>query len=96
MCKNLNNHHKVNSFLALVGESVSSSWNRFTVFVRDVSDNRIDDESLKEYFYKGKYDNKKSMLNTISGGSYRECTYTEIAKMLEKISCNNYYTFKMN
>ena len=29
------------------------------------------------------------MLDTIAGGSYGECPYSEIAEKLEKISCNN-------
>ena len=29
------------------------------------------------------------MLDTIAGGSYGECPYTEIAEQLEKISRNN-------
>ena len=47
---------------------------------------RIDDESLKEFFYRWKDDNNKAVLDTIAGGSYGECTYEEIAEKLEKIS----------
>ena len=57
---------------------------RFTSFLRSVPNHRIDDESLKEYFYRRHDDNKKVVLDTIAGGSY-----TEIAKKLEKISRNN-------
>ena len=49
----------------------------------------IDDESLKEYFYRGQDDNNKAVLDNIEGGSYGECPYDEIAKKLEKISRNN-------
>ena len=49
----------------------------------------MDDESLKEYFYRGKDDNNKAVLDTIAGGSYGESPYAEIAKKLEKISRNN-------
>ena len=49
----------------------------------------IDDESLKEYFYRGQDDNNKAVLDTTTGGSYRECPYAEIAEKLEKISRNN-------
>ena len=51
--KKLNNKDRVNNFVALPGESVSSSCDRFTSFLRSVPNNRIDDESLKEYFYQG-------------------------------------------
>ena len=75
--------------MALPGESVSSSLNRFTPFLRSVSNHRIDDESLKEYFNRGQDDNNKVVLDTIAGGSYEECPYAEIAEKLEKISPNN-------
>ena len=79
----------MNNFVALPGESVSSSWDRFTSFLRSVLNHRIDNESLKEYFDRGHDDNNKAMLDTISGGSYRECPYAEIAEKLEKISRKN-------
>ena len=72
--------------MALQGESVSSSWDRFTSFSRSVPNHHIDDESLKEYFYRGQDNNNKAMLDSIAGGSYWECPYAEIAKKLEKIS----------
>ena len=75
--------------MALRGESVSSSWNRFTSFLRKVPNHGIDDESLKEYFYQGYDDNNKAVLDTITGGSYWECPYIEIAEKSEKISRNN-------
>ena len=75
--------------MALVGESVSSSRDIFTSFFRSVPNHRIDDESLKEYFYRGQDDNNKAVLDTIAGGSYGECPYAEITKKLEKISRNN-------
>ena len=49
--KKLNNKYRVNNFVALPGESVSSSWDRFTSFMRSVTNHRIDVESLKKYFY---------------------------------------------
>ena len=58
--KKLNHKDKVNNFVALLGESVSSSWDRLIVFVRGVRNNRIDDESFKEYFYGGQNDNNRS------------------------------------
>ena len=79
----------MNNFVALRGESVSSFSDRFTSFLRSVSNNRIDDESLKEYFYLGPDDNNKAVLDTIVGGSYGECPYAEIAEKLDKISRNN-------
>ena len=42
--KKLNNKEKVNNFVALPGESVSNSWDRFTPFLRSVPNHRIDDE----------------------------------------------------
>ena len=49
--KKQNHKDRVNNFVALPGESVSTSWDRFTSFLRSVTNHRIDDESLKEYFY---------------------------------------------
>ena len=77
--KKLKHKDRVNNFVALPGESVSSSWDRFTSFLRNVPNHRIDDESLKEYFYRGPDDNNKSVLDTIAGSFFRECTYAEIA-----------------
>ena len=45
--KKLNHKNRVNNFVALPGESVSSSWDRFTSFLRSVPNHLIDDESLK-------------------------------------------------
>ena len=42
--KKLNHKDRVNNFVALVGESVSSSWDRFNSFLKSVSNHRIDDE----------------------------------------------------
>ena len=66
--------------MALRGELVSSSWDRFTLFLRSVPNHHINDESLKEYFYRGQDDNNKAVLDTIAGGSYGECPYAEIAQ----------------
>ena len=57
--------------------------------MRSIPNHRIDDESLKEYFYRVHADNNKVVLDTIAGGSYGECPYAEIAEKLEKISRNN-------
>ena len=75
--------------MSLPGESVSSSWDRFTSFLRSVPNHRIYDESLKEYFYRGQDDNNKAVLDNIAGGSFEECPYAEIAEKLEKIYQNN-------
>ena len=85
----LNNKERVNNFMALSGDSISSSRDRFTSFFRSVPNHRIDDESLMEYFYRGQDDNNKVVLDTIESCSYGECPYAEIANILEKISCNN-------
>ena len=76
----------MNNFVALPGESLSSSWDRFTSFLRSVPNHRKDDESLKEHFYQGQDDDNKALLDTIVGGSYGECPYVKIAEKLEKIS----------
>ena len=47
MSKNLNHKDKMNNFVALPGESVSSFLDRFTAFVRSVPYHHIDDESSK-------------------------------------------------
>ena len=57
--------------------------------MRGVPNHHIDDESLRQYYYGGQDDNSKLVLDTIAGGSCGECTYTEIADTLEKISRNN-------
>ena len=65
--KKLNHKDRVNNFLALPGEPVSSSWDRLSSFLRSVPNHRIDDESLKEYFYRRKDDNNKAVLDNIVG-----------------------------
>ena len=87
--KKLNHKDRVNNFVARPGYSDSSSWNRFSSFLRSFPNHRINDESLKEYFYQGQDDNNKAVLDTIACGSYEECPYAVIAKKLEKISRNN-------
>ena len=52
--KKFNNKDRVINFVAPPRESVSSSWDIFTTYMRVVPNNHIDDESLKEYFYRGK------------------------------------------
>jgi len=89
LSKKLNHKDKLNKFVALLGESVSSSWDRFTAFIRSVLTHRIKDESLKEYLYRVQDDNGMVVLDTIAGGSYGECAFEEIAEKLEKISQNN-------
>ena len=89
MSKKVNHKDKVNNFVALPRELVSSSWDRFTSFLRSVPNHRIDDESLKEYFYQGQYDNNKVVLDTIAVGFYGECTDEYITKKLENISRNS-------
>lgn len=68
---------------------MSSACDRFTVFVRSIQDHLIDDESLKQYFYKGQDYNNKAVFGTIAGCCYVECTYAKIVENLEKISHNN-------
>ena len=70
----------MNNFVALPGESVTSSWDRFTSYLRSVPNHCIDDKSVKEYLYRGQDDNNRAVLNTIVGGSYGECPYAEIAE----------------
>ena len=59
------------------------------MFFISVPNDHIDDESLKEYFYPGKVDINKAVLDTLTGGFYGDCPYAEIAEKLEKISWNN-------
>jgi len=87
--KKLNKKDKLNNYVAVSRESVSRYWDRFTAFMRGVPNHRIDDESLKEYFYRGHDDNGKAVLDTIEGGSYSECTFAQITKKMEKICQNN-------
>ena len=89
MSKKLNNKDRVYNFVELLAESVSSSWDRFSSFFRSMPNHRIDDESLKNYFYRGQNDNNKVNIDMIAGGSYAEFQYAEIAEKLEKISQNN-------
>ena len=56
--------------MALLRESISISRDSFTSFLRSIPNHCIDDESLKEYFYRGKEDKVKVVLNMIAGGSY--------------------------
>ena len=83
--KKLNQKGKVNTIVALLGQSGSSS----TSFVRGFPKHRVHNESLKEYFDRGKDYNSKAVLDTIADGSYGECTYYKIAEKLENISLNN-------
>ena len=87
--KKLNHKDRVNNFWALQGESVSSSWDRFISFLRNVPNYRINNESFKEYFYQEQDDNNKAVLDMIAGGSYGGCPYDEIAEKFEKIFRNN-------
>ena len=73
--KKLNHKDRVNNFVELPEESVRSSWDRFTSFLRSIPNHRSDDEYLKVYFYWGKDDNNKALLDTIAGGSHGECNY---------------------
>ena len=52
--------------------------------MRSVLNNNIDDESLKEYFYRGQDNNNKATLDKTASGSYGECNYAESTKDLEK------------
>ena len=61
--KKLNHKNRVNNFVALPREPVSSSWVRFTLFFRSFLNNRVNDESLKEYFCRGQDDNNKAVLD---------------------------------
>ena len=64
MSKKLNHKDRVNNFVVLPGESVSSSMDKFTSFLRSVPNHRIDVESLKECFYRGQDYNNKAVLDT--------------------------------
>ena len=51
--KKINHKDRVNNFVALPRDSISSSWDKFTSFLRSVPNHHIDYESLKEYLYQG-------------------------------------------
>lgn len=87
--KKLNKKDKLNNFVAQPGQSVSSSWDRFIAFMRGVPNHYIDDESLKEYFYRGQDDNGKEVLDKTVGSSYDEWSCAHITEKIEKISHNN-------
>ena len=75
--------------MALPRELASSSWDIFSAFVRGFPNHCIDDESLKEYFYRGQDDHNKAVLHTTVDGSYGECTYVDTVETFEKIFHNN-------
>ena len=81
-----NHKDRVNNFVAFPGESIISSRDTLTSFVRSVPNQHIDDESLKEYLYRGQDDKNKAVLDTSAGCSYGECLNAENAEKLEKIS----------
>lgn len=87
--KKMNHKDRVKNFVALPRESLSSSLERYTKYVRGVTNNHIDHESLNNYFYRGQEDNNKAVIDTISRGQYSECTYAEITEKLDKITRNN-------
>ena len=64
--KKINHKDKVNNFVVVLEKSVSSSCDIFIAFMRGVPNHNIDDESLKDYFYRGKDDNNKAILDTIA------------------------------
>ena len=50
----------MNNFVTLLEESISSSLDMFTSFLRIVPNHHINDNSLKEYFYQGQDNNNKN------------------------------------
>lgn len=74
------------NFVAVSRESVSRLSDRFTGFIRNVPNHHIYHKSLKEYFYRGKDDKKKVVLDIVARGSYDDCAFGEIAKKLKKIT----------
>ena len=70
MSKKLNLKDRVNNFVALLRESVSSSWDRFTSFFQSFPNHCMDDESQKDYFYRGQDKNNKAVLDTVADGFY--------------------------
>lgn len=65
---------------------MSFSWERFTIFIRGVLNYRVDEKSLRGYFYLGQEDKCKVVVDTITGGSYGDCTFEQIMEKLWKIS----------
>ena len=89
MSKKLNKKEKFNNCIAQPREFVNCFWGIFIAFMRGVPNRRINDELLKEYFYQGLDDNGKVVLDTITEGSYRECSWDLITEKMEKISHKN-------
>ena len=70
LSKELNHKDKLNNFVVLQRNFGSSSWDRFSTFIRSIPNHKINDKSLKESFYRGWDDNGKAMHDTIVGGLY--------------------------
>lgn len=85
----VNEKDKLNYFVALPGESMSSSCNQFTILIINSANLYMNDELLKEYFYCEQYENSKEVLNTIVGGFYGECTFKKSGEKYKKISRND-------
>lgn len=79
----------MNNFLAVLGELVRSSWDRYSALVRGVRKHWICHESLKDYLYRGQEDINKAVLDTITSGPNRKHMYAQSVEKLEKISWNN-------
>ncbi|KAK4713597.1 hypothetical protein R3W88_019504 [Solanum pinnatisectum] len=88
LSKKLNHKDKLNNFLALHGESVISSWDRFTAFIRSVSNHCIDDKSLKEYFYRdGGFPSQRPrfQLGSLVPRARKPSSMSQIEDMMQKM-----------
>lgn len=56
--------------MVLLGYLVNSSWYLFIGFMWRLPNKNKDDESFKEYFYRGHDDNGKVVLDVIARGHY--------------------------
>lgn len=62
----------------IVGESISAARKQFIKYLRSVPNDIIIYDSLVEIFYWVLYDNSKAVVDTITGGSFLDCTFDEV------------------
>lgn len=55
-----------------------------------IPDHKIIDDSLVEIFYRALDDNKKEVADIITGGSFLDSTFAEIAQRLERVDKTNH------
>lgn len=66
-------------------DTISTTWERFIKCLRSVPDHKIVDDPLVEIFNQALDDNCKEVADTITRGSFLDCTVPIVAERLEKI-----------